>query len=833
MSQKSIQDILPLVEQPSRYLGFETNTVIKDPSQVELSIALAFPDLYEIGTSHFGLQILYDILNAKETIAAERVFTPALDLESALREEDLPLFTLETQRSVGDFDIVGFSLLYELNYTNILTMLELSNIPFMAKDRDDTHPLIIGGGPCTVNPEPVADLFDAMVVGDGEEATLQMAEAWLQWKEAGKDRSALLSAWAEIEGVYIPSFFTASFEDGLQRLSPKIAGKEKVLRAVLADMDGAPFPERPVVPFGRPVHDRLRLEVGRGCSRGCRFCQAGMIYRPVRERSVENLLEITERSLATTGYDDISLLSLSTGDYGCLSPLMESLMGRYESSHTAVSLPSVRAGRLTPELMTLIKKVRKTGFTIAPEAGTQRLRDVINKGITEDEIIDTVTNAFGLGWKVIKLYFMIGLPTETEEDLAGIVDLVMKLRDIKGPKGLRGNINVSVNTFIPKAHAPFQWAPQISVAESLDRVHWLKDRLRVKGIQFKYQDPRQSLLEGLWARGDRRLSDVLVAAYRKGCKFDGWTDHFDFRRWQAVLDEAGVDPEFYTTRERTLSEPLPWDHIDTRVSRKFLEKEWEFAMEGALTEDCRFGNCSGCGVCDFKRIAPKVFETAETDRTPQAAGGIVSQEFKKLRVAYVKEGRAKYFGHLEMVNIFVRALKRAGIPVKYSEGFHPMPKISFDDPLPLGMESLCEFFYLTVPMSVRPGEFVTRLNAHLPEELKTTECHLAPGKAGRIIPSAITYRVAMDGGFEEAPLEAFRNASEHTFTRTNKKGKVRTIDLKEVVSRIERFDDGALEMELKVAPGKSVRPQVVVRHIFSLPEEGVKGVAVVKMSVSR
>ncbi|MFW6240990.1 MAG: TIGR03960 family B12-binding radical SAM protein, partial [Thermodesulfobacteriota bacterium] len=515
METRDIQDILPLVEGPSRYLGGEINAVRKNPADVRLHMALAFPDLYEIGTSHFGLQILYDIVNRRDDLLAERVFAPDPDMEARLRESGTPLATLESGTPLAKLDIIGVSLLYELCYTNILTILDVAGIPFRAVDRDEGHPLIIAGGPCTCNPEPVADFFDAMVVGDGEETILSMAEEWLAWRDAGEDRKALLRRWSQLRGVYIPSFYEAEYgADGLQRLRPTVPGVETVQRAAIPNLDDAAFPDAPVIPYGKPVHDRLRLEVARGCTRGCRFCQAGMIYRPVRERSPETLLAQAERALAATGYEDISLLSLSTGDYANIAWLMSELMGRCAADHVAVSLPSLRAGTLTPELMNLIKRVRKTGFTIAPEAGSQRLRDVINKNIAEDDIVATVTDAFAAGWQTIKLYFMVGLPTETQEDLDAIVALTDRLRDLRGPKGKRAKIHVSVGAFIPKPHTPFQWCPQLSLAESKARIEEMKARLSKPGVQFKWQSPKVSFLEGVFSRGDRRLAPLLATAWR-------------------------------------------------------------------------------------------------------------------------------------------------------------------------------------------------------------------------------------------------------------------------------------------------------------------------------
>jgi radical SAM family uncharacterized protein/radical SAM-linked protein len=834
MTNHTLDDILPFVEKPSRYLGSEINTIKKDLGRVKLRFALAFPDLYEIGTSHFGMQILYSVLNAHADIAAERVFAPAVDMQARLRHAGQPLFSLESHEPVHHFDIVGFSLLYELNYTNVLGMLDLAGIPFLAADRDGSHPLVIGGGPCTCNPEPVADFFDAIVVGDGENTIIQMAEVWLSWNNGpAADRQSLLKSWSKIEGVYIPSFFEPRYDtSGFQTIVPRMADYTRVTRTIVGDLDQIPFPEKPIIAYGRPVHDRLRLEVSRGCTRGCRFCQAGMIYRPVRERSPEQLVSLAARSIAATGYEDISLLSLSTGDYGCIAPLMEQLMVNFEPDNVAISLPSLRAGTLTPELMKLIKKVRKTGFTIAPEAGSQRLRDVINKNISEDEIIATVQNAFGLGWQVIKLYFMIGLPTETDEDLEALVALVNRLRKIKGPKGLRGKINVSVATFIPKAHTPFQWAGQLSLAESRSKINWLHHQLRMPGIQFKWQTPEVSWLEGLWARGDRRLGRLLIAAYNKGCRFDGWSDQFNYPAWEAALDETGINPDFFTVRKRDVTEALPWDHIDNRTDKSFLSREWENARGGSFTADCRLEDCNQCGVCDFDKIDVKTYQTLKKDLGRDTGIGLDNDApFKKLSVYYAKQGRAKYFGHLEMVNIFLRALRRAKIPVKYSQGFHPKPKISFDDPLPIGIESHQEHFVLAVADHVKPNTVLDGLNAQLPEGLRIYDCRLAPLKSRAQPAKSSVYQIAIPGyDFDPEKLVSFNNSSEVILTRTNRKGKLKKIDLKDMVVNIEIPDSKHLQTTLKSEPGKTVRPAEVLRHVFGLGEEEIKMARVVKLA---
>jgi radical SAM family uncharacterized protein/radical SAM-linked protein len=834
MNIKTIEDILPLVEKPSRYLGGEINQIKKDLERVKLRIALAFPDLYEIGTSHFGMQILYHVLNAHADIAAERVFAPAMDMDRHLRSSGLPLFSLESRQPLERFDIIGFSLLYELNYTNILTILELSGIPFYAAQRDGSFPLIIGGGPCTCNPEPVADFFDAIVIGDGENVTLKLAEAWLAWKKNnGSDKDGLLERWSKIEGVYIPSFFAPQYDDcGFQTLQPRHPDYAQVTRTVVADLDQAPFPDKPIIPFGKPVHDRLRLEVARGCTRGCRFCQAGMIYRPVRERAPDSLLALCDQSVSATGYEDVSLLSLSTGDYGCIVPLMSRLMSGGAAENVAVSLPSLRAGTLTPELMKLIRTVRKTGFTIAPEAGSQRLRDVINKNISEAEIITTVKDAFDLGWRVIKLYFMIGLPTETAEDLKALVELVKALRQIKPRAGRRGKINVSVATFIPKPHTPFQWAPQLSLAESEERLKRVKGELKLSGVQIKWQNPKVSWLEGVWARGDRKLSRLLISAYHKGCRFDGWSDRFRYDLWTEAFAEEGLDPDFYTVRPRDVCEPLPWDHIDTRVTKTFLAAEWQNATEGAFTADCRVDDCNQCGVCDFEQIEPLTHGALKgNDAGQKRSDGRQPPAFKKLAVFYSKLDGARYFGHLELVNIFQRALKRAGIAVRFSQGFHPKPKISFDDPLPVGIESRQERFIITVPDTTRPRDVKAALNDQLPAGLEILDCQLAGKKAPAAPGKRVRYRVALQEAlFDKARLNAFRESPDFYITIAPRKGKLKKIDLKDIVVNSELPDPRHLAMTLRTEPGKTVRPFDVLRHIFELSDAQVKQARIMKLN---
>ena len=832
MRSTHIQDILPLVETPSRYMGGEINTVQKDHHKVNLKVALAFPDLYEIGTSHFGLQILYHILNQRHDILAERVFTPAPDMEAFLRERDLPLQSLESGCPLPDFDIIGFSLLYELNYTNMLGMLEMAKLPLKSEDRDRRHPFIIAGGPCTCNPEPIAAFMDAIVIGDGEKVLLQMAEAWMEWKRKGtQSREGLLDQWSRITGVYVPTHFDVCYDDhGYPQIHALKESRPKVQRTILEDLDAADFPAAPIVPFGRPVHDRLRLELARGCTRGCRFCQAGMIYRPVRERDPATVIQQCEQSLSATGYDDISLLSLSTGDYRCIAPLIEQMIKHYGCDHVALSLPSLRAGTLTPELMQHIKSVRKTGFTIAPEAGSQRLRDVINKNVTFEDIRRTVRDAFELGWNVIKLYFMIGLPTETKEDLEDLVALVKELSQIKGPGGKRKTLNVSVATLIPKPHTPFQWAPQISIDEGWEKITWLKNAMRSPRIRFKWQNPEVSFIEGLMARGDRRVSDLILHAYRKGCRLDGWSDHFRFDLWEESIRELGLDVGSIVHRARAQDEVFPWDHIDMKVKRSFLWEEWQGALRGQIVEDCRDGACQDCGVCDFKAVKPRVYPPdvfKPTERQPRYPS---DEEFWQCLITFTKTGLGRFWGHLEMVNIFVRALRRAGITVKFSKGFHPKPKLVFGDALPIGLESLCETLAMTVAADMTSEDIVNRLNAELPDGLSVTDCYPST-KEGPAVERVVTYQTVLHkGGFDPEALKRFEAAEAVYHEKTNRKGQLKKIDLKDMVRRMVRVKPGTLEMDIRQRPGDALlRPDTIMRCAFDLSPEDIQKARVIKL----
>ena len=598
------QEMLQAVEKPARYTGGEWNAQPKDSAAVLCRIALAMADVYEVGMSNLGLKILYEILNRRDDIAAERVYAPWLDMEEEMRRRGIPLFSLETFREVSSFDILGFSLQYELLITNTLNMLDLAGLPLHAAERTDEQPFVIGGGPCVYNTEPIADFFDFFVLGDGEEIVVEVCDALIAWKKEGRldGRRGFLRCAARIPGIYVPSFYAPEYDargmfTGLRILDE--AASPQIYRRVVKDLDGTPFLEKPVVPYLGIVHDRLMLELFRGCTRGCRFCQAGMAYRPVRERRPETLESLARTLFDSTGYNEMSLTSLSSADYSCLSPLVDGLLAGTQGERVSFSLPSLRIDSFSVDIAERLQQVRKSGLTFAPEAGTQRLRDVINKNVTEDDLLHSVRTAFEQGWKAVKLYFMMGLPTETDEDIVGIAELAQKVvdcyKEVKGKRGVK--VTVSVSCFVPKAYTPFQWFAQVPQEEFERRQQLLKESIRDRAISFHYHDARASVLEGALSRGDRRLSAVIETAWRNGAKFDGWTDQFKDEVWKDAFCRCGVAPEFYSRRTRDLEEVLPWAHTSPGVSEVFLRREWQRAQEAALTHDCRRETCTGCGVC--------------------------------------------------------------------------------------------------------------------------------------------------------------------------------------------------------------------------------------------
>lgn len=605
MEKELTIDILSSVQKPARYTGGEFASIIKPADEVDATICLAFPDVYEVGMSYLGFKILYHLLNKQQGVQAERVYAPWIDMEAKMRERHIPLRTLETKKTLKECDIVGFTLQYELSYTNILNMLDLGGVPVLAAERTEEDPLVIVGGPCVYNPEPLADFFDFAIIGEGEEVMAEVMEAYKAWKRAGKPggRQAFLQEVVKINGIYVPSFYEVEYNENLtvKAVRPvNVNAPAVVYKRVVRDMNSVDFPTSPIVPFGEIVHDRIMLEVFRGCSRGCRFCHAGMVYRPVRERKPEVLKDLARQLVDNTGYNEISLVSLSSADYSCLAPMVHDMIDEFKDDRVSVSLPSLRIDSFCVAIAKEIQAVRKSGLTFAPEAGSQKMRDVINKGVTEEDLMNAVGAAFESGWNSVKLYFMIGLPFENDDDVLAIADLARKVQykyyQVTGKRGCK--VTCSASFFVPKPYTAFQWFAQDDLENIRRKQFLLKDEIKtIKNVTLNYHDSKTGIIEAVFARGDRKVGKALLAAWQKGARFDGWSDCFDYERWLEAFAEAGLDKDFYAARQRGEHEVFPWEHISPGVSRKFLWNEWQKAYAQQLTHDCRRSTCTGCGVC--------------------------------------------------------------------------------------------------------------------------------------------------------------------------------------------------------------------------------------------
>ncbi len=793
-------------QKPSRYINREANVIRK---KAPVSVALAFPDIYDVGMSHLGLKILYEIINALPYASAERVFSPWLDLGDAMKKEGVLLGSLESARPLRDFDIVGVSLQYELSYTAVLEMLSLGGIPLRTEARLNSKnmPLVIAGGPCTVNPAPMSPFIDAFLIGDAEDAIKDILDAFRLWKEEGTpDRLKLLQALSGIEGVYVPAL-----------------GKDRIIKRRFIDsLDDAVFPIRPIVPFTGIVHDRVNIEISRGCTLGCRFCQAGMTYRPVRERSPDTVLRLAEESLKQTGHDAISFTSLSSGDYSCLQYLMSEFNKKYFDKNISISLPSLRVATVNREMLREIKAVRKTGFTMAPEAGTERLRAVINKDFSEDMYVRALEDLFTEGWRNLKLYFMTGLPTETENDITAIPEMVRQALGIsKRLTGRHVTLSVGISSFIPKPHTPFQWFGQNSIDLLREKNSYLRKEFLRKGVKFKGHNEYMSLLEAVFARGDEGLSDLIEAAWSFGCRLDAWTEAFDFEKWQRAMEKTGIDAADLAMREFSQSTVLPWDNINTGVSREFLWREYRHALSGKVTVDCR-KHCHVCGL-DCKTETDKQKETAKDmagatlsplrGSTNAGKEKSVQEPSVKVRLAYSKTGMTRYLSHLELVTALVRAMRRADFPLKYSEGFHPSPRISFGPALRVGVAGLREYLDVEVLLPFEPEAYLGRLNDTLPEGIHAKGMRKLLQKEKSLDSFIIKYIYQIRTG-KQPDIEQFMDRKEVLAER--KQGMV---NVREMVEGIVRVEDGIFHLTVCDKGEKKARLDEILPEIFSLPVE--------------
>ncbi|NCG21585.1 MAG: TIGR03960 family B12-binding radical SAM protein [Rhodobacterales bacterium] len=713
-----MDEILPRVEKPSRYLGTEVNAVHKDMKDVEVRMALAFPDLYDIGLGNLGIHILYACVNNLPWARCERLYAPGLDMEQQLRERDLPLFVLESKDSVDQMDMVGFTLQSELTYTNILNILNLSGIPLRTKDRDDSHPLTCAGGPAVFNPEPIAPFIDFFVIGDGEAVIVEIAEVLRRTKGGG--RAEKLVELAKLPGIYVPVLYPfETLEDG--RILPAVDAP-KIVKRITPDLNGSTFPVDYIVPYTKQVHDRISLEVLRGCTQGCRFCQAGMVTRPVRERTIESVTDLMERTLKTTGYEEVSLVSLSTCDHSQVKKLVDETVQIAREKRVSVSLPSLRLDSYSVELADMVAETRRTGLTVAPEAASPRLRSVINKWIPDEGLLDMSNGAFKRGWGHVKLYFMIGLPTERDDDIVAIADLALRTVREGKEHNPRAKVNLGVSTFVPKPFTPFQWAQQIPPSEIKRKQAVLRAGLNRHGdIKFGRHDPEETFLEGLVSRADRRGGDLIEAAYKNGCRFDAWSEHLRYDLWVKAIDDIGYDV-MDALRERDPDERLPWDHIDVLVDKSWLKADWERAKRLEHAPDCRHRKCHSCGVIDHVRpLCASMLRDAVKGRIPEAAfvttprsKFVEPQVIQRLWFRISRTKPANFLSHLESMNTWMRALRRCEAPLSYSQGFHPHPKMAFSAALPLGQQSMGEYLDITLHRRTDPQELLMALSKTLP-----------------------------------------------------------------------------------------------------------------------
>jgi radical SAM family uncharacterized protein/radical SAM-linked protein len=823
-----LESALRNVQKPGRYVGGEWNAIIKDPGHVKTKVALVFPDLYEIGMSHIGQKILYSLLNRSSSVLAERVFAPWPDFERELRQRDIPLFSLENRIPLPEFDILGFSLLYELNYTNIFTILELGKIPFFSPQRKTDSPLVIAGGPAVFNPEPVADVFDLFLVGDGEEAVFEIIDRWMLIKGQRDHKEEFLEELAKIEGVYVPSLYTTYLpsHSSLMGVKPKRGAPSRISKRVIPRLSTAHFPENIIVPNIPVVFDRVSVEAERGCPQSCRFCQATHLYFPSRVKNPSGLAQTMLNSVRSTGYEDASLSALSVGDYPYLDQTAKALMNEFQKRQISLSVSSLRPKGLSAELAENILKVRKTGFTLVPEAGTERLRRVINKDLVNEDIWEAVANVFTRGWRLLKLYFMVGLPTERDEDLDGIVELVREIirmgyRILKKPP----QINLSISSFIPKAHTPFQWE-KMEDEDTLVRKHaYVKSRLKKYAfVKFKEHNLKNAVLEAVFSRGDRRLTPIIHGAWEAGARFDSWNDQFQFRCWEEAFSANDMDYRLYLGG-LSESDVLPWDHIDTGIKNSHLIEERHKALREEFSPRCLDKSCADCGGCSLAPLLVKEYgEQIEPLDKEFPIFGKKTEHVTRYLAYYSKVDHAKYFSHSDVNNIIQRGFRRAGIPVCFTKGFHPKMVVSYPPALPLGMEGKAEVIEFRSDYDLPLDEFVSHVNAYLPAGVEFLCLERLEGTADSLNDRIARIVYSLNLGADQV-FEAFQAS------QPSKKGEqIETLQMiEDLMDKFKKRDERSaivdleidkagqkLHLEVKFNPKKIIRPQDIVRDLFGI-----------------
>lgn len=828
-----VNEILPHLERPSRYLGTELNAVHKDPAKVDVRIALAFPDLYDLGLGNLGLLILYAILNELPWCWAERAYAPGADMEAALRERGIPLLSHESKTPLGQLGALGFTLQSELTYTTILNMLDLAALPLRAQNRKDTAPLVFAGGPCVFNPEPLTPFMDFFVIGDGEEIIVEIAQALRE--TAHKPKEVKLEALARIEGIYVPALYPfETLEDG--RIVPEKRAP-RIRKRLVRDLNTAKYPTKLIVPFTQQVHDRAGLEVLRGCTHGCRFCQVGMTTRPVRERDLKTLDTLLDHIIRETGYEETSLVSLSTCDYSRAEALVRQAAARAATADMSVSLPSLRLDTFAVDLADRVADIRRSGLTFAPEAATPRLRAVINKWIPDEDLFNAAEEVFRRGWKHLKLYFMIGLPTETDEDVLAIADLCARTLERVRRINRNAQINTGISTFIPKPFTPFQWASQLDLEETRHRQALLRDAFaKHRAIRFGRHNAYASFIEGLITRSDRRAANLLEAAWRHGARFDGWDEWRNTTAWNQAIEETGFSVEA-ALGERDLKERLPWDHIDVLVSKSWLREEWRAALRLEHVPDCRDGACRNCGLNEserdlcrrmWMRSAEAALETKKPEQHPEepVPERIEPPAVQRLRFRIGRSGEARFLSNRELITAWIRALRRAGLPLSYSQGFHAHPKVTFATAHAVGEESECDYMDVVLRAVVQPDEAVKRLAAALPMGLDVFTAKAVPLKTPSLMASVTGFSYTLE--IEEDPhvvrqkitaLLARPSIEIEREGKKNRKGvrRVTTVEVRPMITRMEvRADSRPViaDLELRRVDSRGIR----MREILALLE---------------